>query len=87
MQKHNRVLGGLVLSLTIGLSSASAQSSCNHLQGSQYVDCIGTKVIDPHLNKIGPPWLRALREACQQGNGRACELDRDARAGKIRNMR
>jgi hypothetical protein len=85
MRKRYGVLGGLVLSVVIGAHSVPVQAACNHLQGSQYLDCIGP-VIDRTLNKIDPPWLRALREACQQGNGRACELDTGVRTGRIRNM-
>ena len=85
MRKRYRVLGGLVLSLAIGVHSTPVQAACNHLQGSAYVDCIGP-VIDRALNRIDSPQMRALREACQQGNIRACNAEIALRNGSIRSM-
>jgi hypothetical protein len=83
MWKRYSVLGGIALSLAIGMSSTPAQATCNHLQGFAYVDCVGTKVIDPYLNRIDPPERRRTREACQQGDGQACDKDRIERNKSI----
>jgi hypothetical protein len=85
MWKRYSVLGGIALSLVIGMHSAPAQAACNHLQGSAYVDCIGP-VIDRTMNRIDSPQMRYLREACQQGNIRACNEEIARRNGSIRSM-
>ena len=83
--KRYSVLGGIALSLAIGMNSTSVQAACNHLQGSAYVDCIGP-VIDRALKPIDSPKMRSLREACQRGDIRACNEEIGIRKGSIRSM-